>query len=240
MNLANRLAAAQGLPTPEPTRPDVRRPVPRPAVTPAARAADRRPRPPEGPGRQGAVRAHGQPDERPQPQRGAAARDRARGARRGRRGGERPAQHARSGSASPPSWPTTCSAYGPLQRLLDDHAVTEIMVNGPENIYVEQSGKLTRTDVVLHLRGAPAPGHRPDRLPGRTADRRVVAAGRRPPGRRLARQRDHPAAGVQRVDADDPQVLQGPVHRRRPDRLRHPLAGDGRAARTPASRRGST
>ena len=82
----------------------------------------------------------------------------------------------------------------------------------------------------LHLRGAPAPGHRPHRLPGRPAHRRVLAAGGRAPGRRLPRQRDHPAAGVQRVDADHPQVRQGPVHRRRPDRVRHAVAGDGRAA----------
>jgi pilus assembly protein CpaF len=35
--------------------------------------------------------------------------------------------------------------FGPLQRLLDDSAVSEIMVNGPEHIYVERSGKLERT-----------------------------------------------------------------------------------------------
>jgi pilus assembly protein CpaF len=35
--------------------------------------------------------------------------------------------------------------YGPLQRLLDDATVTEIMVNGPEMIYVEQGGKLVRS-----------------------------------------------------------------------------------------------
>jgi pilus assembly protein CpaF len=35
--------------------------------------------------------------------------------------------------------------YGPLQRLLDDNAVTEIMVNGPDSIYVERGGKLERT-----------------------------------------------------------------------------------------------
>ena len=34
---------------------------------------------------------------------------------------------------------------GPLQRLLDDPTVTEIMANGPDCIYVEQHGKLTRT-----------------------------------------------------------------------------------------------
>ena len=32
--------------------------------------------------------------------------------------------------------------FGPLQRLLDDATVTEIMVNGPDTIYVEQHGKL--------------------------------------------------------------------------------------------------
>jgi pilus assembly protein CpaF len=35
--------------------------------------------------------------------------------------------------------------HGPLQRLLDDPTVTEIMVNGPNMIYVEQNGKLTRS-----------------------------------------------------------------------------------------------
>jgi len=35
--------------------------------------------------------------------------------------------------------------HGPLQRLLDDPSVTEIMVNGPDMIYVEQNGKLTRS-----------------------------------------------------------------------------------------------
>nr|WP_231988278.1 CpaF family protein [Nakamurella panacisegetis] len=35
--------------------------------------------------------------------------------------------------------------YGPLQRLLDDPSVTEVMVNGPEMIFVERNGKLFRT-----------------------------------------------------------------------------------------------
>src|SRR3954447_11339099 len=37
--------------------------------------------------------------------------------------------------------------HGPLQRLLDDDTVTEIMVNGPATVYVEQAGKLTLSDV---------------------------------------------------------------------------------------------
>lgn len=36
---------------------------------------------------------------------------------------------------------------GPLQRLIDDPTVTEIMVNGPDNVYIEQAGKLTRAPV---------------------------------------------------------------------------------------------
>jgi pilus assembly protein CpaF len=35
--------------------------------------------------------------------------------------------------------------FGPLQRLLDDGTISEIMVNGPDAIYVEQGGKLVRT-----------------------------------------------------------------------------------------------
>ena len=33
--------------------------------------------------------------------------------------------------------------YGPLQSLLEDDTVTEIMVNGPDQIFVEQKGKVT-------------------------------------------------------------------------------------------------
>lgn len=45
---------------------------------------------------------------------------------------------------------------GPLQRMLDDPTVTEIMVNGHEQIYVERGGRLTMTgmqfDSEEHLR----------------------------------------------------------------------------------------
>lgn len=36
--------------------------------------------------------------------------------------------------------------HGPLQRLLDDPTVTEIMVNGHNHVYIEQSGKLRLSD----------------------------------------------------------------------------------------------
>jgi pilus assembly protein CpaF len=37
--------------------------------------------------------------------------------------------------------------HGPLQQLLDDESISEIMVNGPDMIYVEQNGKLVRSKV---------------------------------------------------------------------------------------------
>jgi pilus assembly protein CpaF len=39
------------------------------------------------------------------------------------------------------------TGYGPLQPLLDDPEITEIMVNGPQKIYVEKHGRLERTNV---------------------------------------------------------------------------------------------
>ncbi len=37
--------------------------------------------------------------------------------------------------------------YGPLEALLKEDSITEIMVNGPKEIYIEQKGKLFKTDV---------------------------------------------------------------------------------------------
>src|SRR5439155_13308375 len=47
--------------------------------------------------------------------------------------------------------------YGPIDQLLRDDTITEVMVNGPHHIYVERSGKLTLVDEVkfadeAHLR----------------------------------------------------------------------------------------
>jgi pilus assembly protein CpaF len=39
--------------------------------------------------------------------------------------------------------------YGPLQPLLTDPEVTEVMVNGPKKVYVEKKGQLTRSSVVF-------------------------------------------------------------------------------------------
>ena len=37
--------------------------------------------------------------------------------------------------------------FGPIQSLLDDDNVTEIMVNGAQKVYVERKGKLERTSI---------------------------------------------------------------------------------------------
>jgi len=39
--------------------------------------------------------------------------------------------------------------YGPLEILLNDESVSEIMVNGPNQVYVERSGKLELSDVLF-------------------------------------------------------------------------------------------
>jgi pilus assembly protein CpaF len=37
--------------------------------------------------------------------------------------------------------------YGPIDQLLRDDSITEVMVNGPHSIYVERAGRIERTDV---------------------------------------------------------------------------------------------
>jgi pilus assembly protein CpaF len=39
--------------------------------------------------------------------------------------------------------------FGPLQPLLDDADISEVMVNGPRSVYVERRGKLTKTNVTF-------------------------------------------------------------------------------------------
>ena len=91
----------------------------------------------------------------------------------------------------------------------------------------------------VHLRGAPAPGHRADRLPGGPAHRRVVARWWTPGSTDGSRVNAIiPPLAVQRLHADHPQVRQGPVHRRRPDRLRHARRRRWPSCSTPASRPG--
>ncbi len=42
---------------------------------------------------------------------------------------------------------------GPIQGLLEDESITEVMVNGPDSVYVEVGGRLLRTDVTFRDHG---------------------------------------------------------------------------------------
>ncbi len=130
--------------------------------------------------------------------------------------------------------------YGPIEPYLRDVDVTEIMVNGPDQIFVERAGRIYPVDGRVRRRGAPAPHDRQDRGPGRAAGRRVQPDGRRPAARRQPRQRHHPAARRRRLAADHPQVRRRPADRRGPRRVRHHDPGGLRLPVAPASGAGST
>src|SRR5947209_4648718 len=40
--------------------------------------------------------------------------------------------------------------FGPIQPLLDDDSISEVMVNGPKQVYIERKGKVLRTEVTFH------------------------------------------------------------------------------------------
>src|SRR5438045_758831 len=55
---------------------------------------------------------------------------------------------ASTGAPGAPSTPPTEPVdFGPIQPLLDDPTVSEVMVNGPNLVYAERKGKLQKTDV---------------------------------------------------------------------------------------------
>ena len=84
--------------------------------------------------------------------------------------------------------------FGPIEPLLRDEANSEVMVNGPNTVYIEQKGKVILTPVRFANDDHVPEGDRPHHPPAWPAHRSQVADGRRTPARRLARERDHPAA----------------------------------------------
>lgn len=40
-------------------------------------------------------------------------------------------------------------SYGPLDPLLADQGITEVMVNGPKNVYIERAGRVEETDITF-------------------------------------------------------------------------------------------
>ncbi len=39
--------------------------------------------------------------------------------------------------------------FGPIEPLLNDESITEVMVNGPQQVYIERRGKLEKTDITF-------------------------------------------------------------------------------------------
>ena len=71
--------------------------------------------------------------------------------------------------------------YGPIEPFLRDVDVSEVMVNGPDSIWLERDGKLVKANAHVQRRGPRAPHDRQDRLPHRPPRRRVEPDGGRPP-----------------------------------------------------------
>ena len=71
---------------------------------------------------------------------------------------------------------------GPLEPLLKDPTISDILVNRYDQVYVERAGKLGTYRPELQRRRAPDADHRPHRLAGRPARRRIVAHGGCAPG----------------------------------------------------------
>ena len=85
--------------------------------------------------------------------------------------------------------------FGPLEVLLKDPTISDILINGPHKIYVERRGKLEKTDVKFrdndHLMQII------DRIVSKVGRRvdETSPDGGRPSAGRLPRQRHHSAAG---------------------------------------------
>ncbi len=103
---------------------------------------------------------------------------------------------------------------GPLEPLLRDESITEIMVNGPRQVYIERAGRLELTNIAFQN----------DDHVMRIIDRIIAPIGRRvdefephggrPPDRWLARQRHHPATQPGGAGHHHPQVRGFALHGR--------------------------
>ena len=131
---------------------------------------------------------------------------------------------------------------GPLEPLMRDPDVTEVIANGPDHVYAERRGLLRREQVSVRGRGAPAPRDRADRdarsagawtSPARWSTRACpTAAASTPCFRRVAL--DGPLLTIRRFAAEglsiDDMVASG-LADLRPGRAAGRLRARGRAER---------
>ena len=116
---------------------------------------------------------------------------------------------------------------GPLEPLLKDDSVTDILVNTHDAVYVERGGRLERTDVQFQDTRHLVRDHQQDRCRRRPPGRRVLADGRCASGGRITGQRHHPAAGGGWSADVDPQVRPHPDRHRQAYRVRQHDRGNG-------------
>ena len=69
---------------------------------------------------------------------------------------------------------------GPLELLLKDPTISDILINGPKHIYVERRGKMEKTTRHVPRQQPLDADHRPHRVEGRPARGRSLPDGRRP------------------------------------------------------------
>ena len=131
------------------------------------------------------------------------------------------------------------AGFGPIEPLLADPTVTEVMVNGPKRVYIERAGRIEKVDITLPRRRARPQRHRPHHHAARAPHRRDEPARGRPPAGRLARQRHHPAAVARRPRHHRAQVRHA-LQRRGPRPLRHGHRARCSTSCGPAWRRAST
>ncbi len=105
---------------------------------------------------------------------------------------------------------------GPLEPLMADPTITDILINGHNVVYVERNGRLEQRRRRLHRRPPPAAHHPAHRRPGRPARGRDQPDGRWPAARRQPHQRHHPAAGPGRRAGVDPPLRRPAASDRRP------------------------
>mgnify|MGYP002611628352 CR=1 FL=1 len=94
---------------------------------------------------------------------------------------------------------------GPIEELVEDETVTEIMVNGARSIYYERNGKLERSD--LSFESDEQVRVLIDRIIGPLAHRRVVAHGGRASAPGAPRECGDSAFGARRAPCDDSLVF---------------------------------
>ena len=96
---------------------------------------------------------------------------------------------------------------GPLEELLADPAVEEVMVNGHERVYVERRGRIERTEVSFAVGAVAAGRDRADPDAAGPAGRRAQPDGGREARGRFSGPRRDPAARGGRPVAVDPPLL---------------------------------